>query len=214
MLNCLILSRLSLFFLFFCTQVLTTITNSTDMFVVQLDDHVKLIRRARENLVKRERRYFNLGIFHPGIELEPRRDSITSVVTLTESQTPDTTENAVVLQDDISVAWTNKQTRGATLAELPKKLHTSPHTSPGKDTKQRTSSFHLPNSSSGPRIGILHPLMRQKGPQRRLMESNKSDSPYLRRKNPSAIKNAIYAAVLLEEWLMELAAISLEHNLV
>ena len=71
----------------------------------------------------------------------------------------------------------------------------------------------LARSTSGARIGKLHPAIRS--PQKRVAESvARNDRAYLRRKDPTAIKNAIYCAVLLEDWLKELAAISLEHNLV
>ena len=81
------------------------------------------------------------------------------------------------------------------------------------NTESLYNDAALARSASGARIGRLHPAIRS--PQKRVTESiQRTDRGYMRRKDPTAIKNAIYCAVLLEEWLKELAAISLEHNLV
>lgn len=84
---------------------------------------------------------------------------------------------------------------------------------PRKDSLYTEASSELPSYNTGARIGKLHPAIRS--PQKRGADFlPRTDAENLRKKNPTAIKNAIYCAIILEEWLKELAAISLEHNLV
>lgn len=148
--------------------------------------------RARQNLTKRERKYFG---YSPEIE---RRDSILSTLSFDSRDSGNS--------DEISADQSSKIPNTAHTAKIGE--HPLPTV---KDSLY--SEAALARSTSGARIGRLHPAIRS--PQKRVSEPiPRTDGAYLRRKNPVAIKNAIYCAILLEEWLKELAAISLEHNLV
>ena len=167
-------------------------SQTTDIFVSQLDDFRTLLVRARQNLAKREKKYFG---FSPEIQ---RKDSIISSLSV-DSRDSGNSDEQTVDQN----------------ARIVNTVHTVKLSSPQAATKQDSlyAEAALARTNSGARIGRLHPAIRS--PQKRGVETvSRADIAYSRRKNPAAIKNAIYCAILLEEWLKELAAISLEHNLV
>ena len=158
----------------------------------QIDDFRTLLLRARQNLAKREKKYFGFSS-----EIE-RKDSITSSLSFDSRESGNS--------DDQSLDHN---------AKIINTVHTVKLSNQQAITKQDSlyNEAALARSNSGARIGKLHPAIRS--PQKRVAESAaRTDRTYLRRKDPTAIKNAIYCAVLLEDWLKELAAVSLEHNLV
>ena len=177
-------------------QIITNVAQTTDIFVSQLDDFKTLLLRAQQNLIKREKRYF-------GFSAEPgRKDSIVSSLSM-ESRDGGSSDDQAHLSDQAQVILNTVNTVNQT--------GSGPQFVQRKDTLYTEAS--LAKTVSGARIGRLHPAIRS--PQKRISEQTlQNEAAYLRRKNPTAIKNAIYCAILLEEWLKELAAISLEHNLV
>ena len=80
--------------------------------------------------------------------------------------------------------------------------------------KQEAESKRTSTFSSHPG-GKLHPALPRFGVRRNKQTNvpTKSDLIDLRQKNPTVIKNAIYCIVILEEFVKELAAVSIEQTL-
>jgi len=173
-------------------QILTTLSQTTDIFVSQIDDFKTLLIRARQNLTKREKKF--VCVSPEG----QRKDSIASSLSV-DSDSCHSDEQSV----DYSIKTLNP-------------VHTVKQNNQQAFAAKQDSLYDeaaLARTTSGARIGRLHPAIRS--PQKRITESiARTDRTYLRKKDPTAIKNAIYCAVMLEEWLKELAAISLEHNVI
>ena len=159
----------------------------------QIDDFKTLLTRARQNLIKREKKFIGVS---PEVQ---RKDSIVSSLSVDSRDSFNSDEQSVDYSIKIlNPVHTVKQNSQQTIAAKQDSLY---------------DEAALARTASGARIGRLHPAIRS--PQKRITESNvRIDRTYLRRKDPTAIKNAIYCAVVLEEWLKELAAISLEHNVI
>ena len=173
---------------------MTNVAQTTDIFVSQLDDFKQLMSKARQNLLKREKKCF-------GIKSEQqRKDSIVSTLSADSKDGGSSDEHSDQSTKGINTIHTTGGSK-----------QTGAGSSGRKDSLYAEAA--LAKSVTGARIGRLHPALRS--PQKRITDqSMRADQAYLKKKNPTAIKNAIYCAIVLEEWLKELAAISLEHNLV
>lgn len=82
----------------------------------------------------------------------------------------------------------------------------------GESELKRTATISNPGN-----VGRLHPAIPKigmKSPSKRSRNfPSKKEIAELRKKNPKLIRNAVYCVVLLEEFMKELAAISIEQTL-
>ncbi len=151
--------------------------------------------RARSNLFKRDQKFYG------GTKDSARKDSNASSLSV-----------AIDSKDECSTdsAASSDQARNVNTCHAAKGTAIQP--GPRKDSLFGEPALELPQNI-GAAIGRLHPAIRS--PTKRPPESlTRVETGVLKKKNPTAVKNAIYCAIILEEWLKELAAISLEHNVV
>ena len=77
---------------------------------------------------------------------------------------------------------------------------------------ERSSTFSTPPENAG-RLHPVLPKLGAKSPKKRRNMFSKTDVLDLRKTNPIYIRNAIYCVVILEEFMKELAAVSIEQTL-
>lgn len=196
------------------SQILSYISTSADQFVSQLDDYKLLIVKARQNLIRRESRGFKRLSQEFSAPLLPRdgkeKDSACSInldhrsgaSKFQKKEVQGTEEKSIGVDELVSL------TPGKHNASF-----TCINTSQVKDGAKRAATF----SGHPGHIGKLHPAMPWFGgrsPSRRHRKiPSKKDLADMRKKHPVVIKNAIYCVVLLEEFMKELAAVSIEQTL-
>eukprot|EP00794_Sanderia_malayensis_P006996 gene6996-7781_t len=177
-------------------QILTSIAHIIDAFIFQLDDYKSLMQRARSNLLKRDQKFYGLTT-----ENTARKDSNASGLGV----------DIECSDQNITGTKADKVARNVNTHIIIRDTSVSSPTLPRKDSLYSEPALEVSHSAG---IGRLHPAIRS--PSKRPAENltRHEMGANLKKKNPTAVKNAIYCAIILEEWLKELAAISLEHNVV
>ena len=162
---------------------------------MELDDYKILIGKARQNLIRRESRCYRRSsqelYSSPKLSEREERVAINPNSGASRFQKNENREEngfAYSLEDIISL-------KANALSSF--SVNTS-HKSNDKDSKVSVRMSHTP--------GKLHPVISRKA-------FSRADLIDMRLKNPTAIKNAVYCAVVLEEFMKELAAVSIEQTL-
>lgn len=197
--------------------------------VNQVDDAAKLLRRARKNLMKREKKS-KLSI--QSVATEPR-----SFEPFAQSYSPTQSPKMLVRQktdssllQSLKLLQDGPPPRAFGHSSLRRRTVVAASISP-----RSTDSLSLSSSSDSESFGSQSPLfgsntdVSEEAPaatksisisKNQARASLGPTSPFSRmcrntykRKSGKTVKNAIYCAIVLEEWLKELAAISQEHSL-
>jgi len=190
-------------------QVLTRVSFAVDGFLLQLDDYKSLILKARQNLIRRETRRFKRLSQEIANDINSNEESEESVTINIDTHTGlgrfqkvdnggEKNGRVMGIDEIVSLAPNNA------FSQL------SINTSPIIEEKGLASHF-IPQSH-----GKLHPVIPKvpyRSPKWRRKVPTKNDLIDMRKRNPVAIKNAVYCAVILEEFMKELAAISIEQTL-
>ena len=176
-----------------------------DEFLMELDDYKILIGKARQNLIRRESRCYRRSsqelYSSPKLSEREERVAINPNSGASRFQKNENREEngfAYSLEDIISL-------KANALSSF--SVNTS-HKSNDKDSKVSVRMSHTP--------GKLHPVISRhfsKHGRGKRKAFSKADLIDMRLKNPTAIKNAVYCAVVLEEFMKELAAVSIEQTL-
>jgi len=185
-------------------QVLKRVSDGADLFVGRMDDYQVLITKARENLMNRKEKGHTTG---GKIKEENETQLIISLDTTTGSTKFQRKElDKPVSADELVSLSPSTIPRSASVS-----VNTSLASNENSELK-RTATISNPGS-----IGRLHPALPKiglKSPSKRSKNfPSKSEISELRKKNPRVIKNAVYCVVVLEEFMKELAAISIEQTM-
>ena len=184
---------------------------AVDGFVSQLDDYKLLITKARENLKKRETRKFKRLSQEVMASNNDDDDEEEAQFTInvdpmsgaSKFKRKELSEKPIGIDELVSL--TPKLSRSASVS-----VNTSQVNREVETKMTSTFSTHPGNA------GKLHPVLPRfavRSPKKQRHIPSKSDLVDMRKKNPTAIKNAIYCIVILEEFVKELAAVSIEQTL-
>ena len=184
--------------------MLKRVSDGADLFVGRMDDYQVLITKARENLLNRKDKSSQTS---GKCKEENETQLIISLDTTTGSTKFQRKElDKPVSADDLVSLSPSTIPRSASVS-----VNTSLASNENNELK-RTATISNPGS-----IGRLHPALPKiglKSPSKRAKNfPSKSEINELRKKNPRVIKNAVYCVVVLEEFMKELAAISIEQTM-
>ena len=193
-------------FFIYLVQVITRVSLEVDEFLMELDDYKTLIGKARQNLIRRESRRYRRS--SQELDSSPKLSEREERVAIDPNsgasrfqKNENREENGFVysLEDIISL---KPNTLISSFS-----VNTS-QKSNDKDSKASVLLSHTP--------GKLHPAISRhfsKHGRGKRKAFSRADLIDMRLKNPTAIKNVVYCAVVLEEFMKELAAISIEQTL-
>ena len=189
--------------------MLKKVSDGSDLFLSRLDDYKMLINKARQNLLERNTESFSTVSQHGTdqkfvVSLDPTTGQ--TKFQRTEVDKPLTPDDLISLQPH--------QYSPATIR---RSASTSVNTSlTNKDSSELSERRRETISNTG-NVGSLHPALSKMGlksPSKRSKNfPSKVEMKELRQKNPSVVKNAVYCALVLEEFMKELAAISIEQTM-
>ena len=177
--------------------------------MLQLDDYKLLITKAKQNLLRREsRKRLSQELSNPSVNNGDERDEAECKINLNyktgsskfqlhRKEVHEKGDKTMGADELVSLSPARSMSMSASIntSQLKK-----------EDTK-RTATFSHPG-------GKLHPaLPRSAGKTRHRNIPSKKDLVDMRKKNPTAIKNAVYCVIILEEFMKELAAVSVEQTL-
>lgn len=184
--------------MFLSLQVLKRVSDGADLFVGRMDDYQVLITKARENLLNRKEKGHTTGG-------KIKEENETQLIISLDTTTGSTKFQRKELDKPVSLSPST----------IPRSVSVSVNTSLASNENselKRTATISNPGS-----IGRLHPALPKiglKSPSKRSKNfPSKSEISELRKKNPRVIKNAVYCVVVLEEFMKELAAISIEQTM-
>ena len=188
-------------------QVITRVSLEVDEFLLELDDYKTLIVKARQNLIRRESRRYRRSSqeLYSSPKLSEREERVaidpnSDAWRFQKNENQEENGFAYSLEDIISL----KPNRCISSCSV----NTSQRSN-DKDSKVSVLMSHTP--------GKLHPAISRhiaKHGRGKRKAFSRADLIDMRLKNPTAIKNAVYCAVVLEEFMKELAAVSIEQTLV
>ena len=194
--------------------MLARVSSISDAFVSQLHDHQQLIRKARKNLLTRqEGRYKQLSQ-----ESAKRLSLDSSKLVKNLNNIEDTSEiNCVIQSDQKTGDYSNSEQKSPTLSKtlsVDDIMCLSPWSLSQKE-KQDEKDEKLVSLNT--RHSKLHPAIPKLGlrsPNKKdFKQKNNVDKLDLHIKNLEGVKNAVYCVVILEEFMKELAAVSIEQTL-
>ena len=197
---------------FFYSQVLNNLSDTAESFVVRLEDYNVLISKARQNLINRADDVIIAPEQQENTEENEERQDLQYTISVDhmtgatkfQQKEMQLEKNSVISADElVSLHPSPKLRRSASLS-----VNTSILKSEESNFK-RTATISNPGS-----VGKLHPALPKFGGKSKSKKSpSKSEVAEIRKKNPTFVKNAVYCVVILEEFMKELAAISIEHTL-
>lgn len=187
--------------------MIARVSSLADGLVGQLDDFKLLIVKAQQALRDRELTDLN-SVNNNNIEGEDGNDQPCSIE-LDCSTGAGRFERANTFDsDDRSVDSLLSLSAGSR-----NKSHNTCELKMNNANDLETSALSSPANSAGRLHPVLPKLKISKSPKKRRNIFSKSDVADLRRTNPGYIRNAIYCVVILEEFMKELAAVSIEQTL-
>lgn len=194
--------------------MLKHVSDSTDRFVTRLDDYKLLLTKARLNLINRGDKkcdYNEVQEESPDkkadVQFSISLDHATGATKFHQQEIQsDKGDKPISVDELVSLTPSSRLKRSSSVS-----VNTSIRNREENDLK-RTPTISNPGS-----VGRRHPALPKfntKDLSRRTRGfPSKSEIAEMRKKNPTMIKNAVYSAVILEEFMKELAAISIEQTL-
>lgn len=180
------------------------VSDGADLFLTRLDDYKVLITKARQNLIDRKESTSSAEIMERqkeqqyAVSLDPNTGQ--TKFQRTEVNKPISSDELISLSNPTSIQ------RSASVSVNTSLIN--------KDSGELERSNTISNTGN---VGRLHPALPKigfKSPSKRSKNfPSKSEIEELRQKNPTVVKNAVYCALVLEEFMKELAAISIEQTM-
>ena len=179
------------------------VSDGADLFLSRLDDYKVLITKARQNLLDRKESV-------PCTETSGQSEQQFAVSldpTTGQTKFQRTEVNKPITPDDL-ISLNNP-------TSMVRSVLVSVNTSLiNKDSGELERRETISNTGN---VGRLHPALPKigfKSPSKRSKNfPSKKEIDELRQKNPTIVKNAVYCALVLEEFMKELAAISIEQTM-
>lgn len=193
--------------------MLKHVSDAAENFVKRLDDYKVLITKARQNLFKRTERFNDCDSGADVNDEQEKKADVQYTISLDHAtgatsfkQKEMTVEKIASVDELVSLEPQQRIYRSSSVS-----VNTS-SVKREENNLKRTSTISNPGN-----VGRLHPALPKfngKGMLRRSRAfPSKHEIEEMRKKNPTMIKNAVYCAVILEEFMKELAAISIEQTL-